>query len=206
MMMSSAITWTLVHHFKVVKLHHRSRIDRSVLLRKIAPIGLCSVGSLYCGNEVYRHLSVSLIQMLKAFTPVLVVGLMFVLRVSRPSRELVCAVLLVCAGTALTCSGTVEATGNGLAFMFLSAVFESLKQVLSQILLSSSGMRFGVLEGLYYLAPAACLWFVLVLLPAVELRSLVEQRAWSVVLENPGLFLQVMFSDFDSTAVNPMIV
>ena len=80
--------------------------------------------------------------MLKAFTPCFVVALLYMLRVSRPTKELVCAVVLVCIGTALTCTGVVEASGVGLVFMFLSSLAEALKQVLSQLLLSSSGMKF----------------------------------------------------------------
>ena len=57
------------------------------------------------GNHAYLHINVSLIQMLKAFTPVMVMLLLFITKQEMISLPLIGSICLLCIGTALTCNG-----------------------------------------------------------------------------------------------------
>jgi len=74
---------SLVAHFAVrvggFELPNQARMTRQTYLTTIVPVGICQAATLALGNAVYMFLTVSFIQMLKAFTPVmvLVVGILF---------------------------------------------------------------------------------------------------------------------------------
>jgi hypothetical protein len=74
---------SLVSHFAVrvggIQLPNQARMTRQTYLTTIVPVGICQAATLALGNAVYMFLTVSFIQMLKAFTPVmvLVVGILF---------------------------------------------------------------------------------------------------------------------------------
>jgi hypothetical protein len=51
------------------------------------PVGFFMAGTLWAGNLVYLYLSVSFIQMLKAFTPVITMCALFVTRLETPTYK-----------------------------------------------------------------------------------------------------------------------
>lgn len=51
------------------------------------PVGVCGALTLAFGNAVYLHLSVSFIQMLKAFTPVVVLAIGIVFGIEKPETK-----------------------------------------------------------------------------------------------------------------------
>jgi hypothetical protein len=60
-------------------------------LQNVVPVGVCQAATLALGNSVYMFLTVSFIQMLKAFTPVMVlaVGVLFQVEASEPRVRLI---------------------------------------------------------------------------------------------------------------------
>ncbi len=70
-----------------VELPNQARMTRDMYLKNVVPVGVCQAATLALGNAAYLHLTVSFIQMLKAFTPtmVLVVGVLFA--VEYPERK-----------------------------------------------------------------------------------------------------------------------
>lgn len=60
------------------------------------PVGACHAATLAFGNAVYLHLSVAFIQMLKAFTPVIVLVVVVAAGMERPTRQYVaCMCVLI---------------------------------------------------------------------------------------------------------------
>jgi hypothetical protein len=51
------------------------------------PVGFFMAGTLWLGNLVYLYLSVSFIQMLKAFTPVITMCALFITRLETPTYK-----------------------------------------------------------------------------------------------------------------------
>jgi drug/metabolite transporter (DMT)-like permease len=66
---------------------------------KLAPIVACTVLTMFWGNAAYMHLSMSFIQILKAFTPAVTLLIGAGVGVERLQGSLVAAVLLIAVGT-----------------------------------------------------------------------------------------------------------
>lgn len=66
---------------------------------KLAPIIACTAATMFWGNAAYMHLSVSFIQILKAFTPALTLIIGASVGVERLRLGLVVSVLLIALGT-----------------------------------------------------------------------------------------------------------
>jgi hypothetical protein len=62
-------------------------VTLSYWARGIMPVGFFMAGTLWLGNLVYLHLSVSFIQMLKAFTPVITMCALFLTRLETPTYK-----------------------------------------------------------------------------------------------------------------------
>merc|ERR550534_2978243 len=76
--------------------------------RVALPIGVAKAITLATGNAVYLHLGVGFIQMLKAFTPAIVLVVMCVFGVRRPTRSAIAFVFVIVAGTAMEVNGELR--------------------------------------------------------------------------------------------------
>ena len=125
---------------------------------KVLPVGAGQAMTLAFGNAVYLYLGVSMIQMLKSFTPVVVMLMLMVLGVEFPNRGMILSVIGVVGGTLVTTSSASGLSMIGLSIMFMAEASEGTRLALVQFLLTNC--KFGVVEGQYYLAPTAafCLW------------------------------------------------
>jgi len=185
---SSVISFILVKVWGVCELKYANVVDTKFYLTRIVPVGLGGVLTLNFGNRVYLHLSVSLIQMLKAFTPVMTLAMMYLAGLSRPSCAMVISILLLSGGTAVASAGGISFDFLGLFYMFLAEFFEALRLVMLQILLASQGLKFSVVEGLFWIAPASVLVMVTTLLPFFEFPTMIKDGAFNIMAENPGTF------------------
>ena len=70
--------------------------------------------------------------------------------------------------------------------MFLAELTEAVRLVMTQFLLQN--MKFGVVEGLYVLAPASAFWLFLAS-AGYEFRDMSNKGAFLVVAANPLTFL-----------------
>jgi drug/metabolite transporter (DMT)-like permease len=66
---------------------------------RLAPIVGCTAGTMFLGNAPYMHLSLSFIQILKAFTPALTLLVGAAAGIERITLSLVVSVLLIAGGT-----------------------------------------------------------------------------------------------------------
>ncbi|PWN52979.1 TPT-domain-containing protein [Violaceomyces palustris] len=119
--------------------------------RNILPIGALFSGSLVFSNMAYLTLSVSFIQMLKAFTPVAVLLISFAFGLKQLSGMLTLIVGTISFGVATASYGEIGFDMRGFVYQVLAIAFESSRLVMIQVLLQ--GLKMDPLVSLYYFAP-----------------------------------------------------
>ncbi|GAA5965011.1 hypothetical protein JCM8115_005681 [Rhodotorula mucilaginosa] len=144
---------------------HNVQMSWDRWLKNIVPIGCLFSGSLIWNNIAYLSLSVSFIQMLKAFTSVavLVMSVAFGLEQMQPRKFII--VIAISCGVALASYGEIAFDWSGFIAQALGIAFEASRLVCIQKLLT--GLKMGPLVSLYYFAPV-CAGFNLILLPFFE--------------------------------------
>eukprot|EP01134_Creolimax_fragrantissima_P002223 CFRG2223T1 len=155
-------------------------------LKIILPIGVMSAGTLATGNAVYLYLSVSFIQMLKAGTPAMTMAILFMFGMEQPRRDLLCSVGLIVIGCATSAYGEIAFSIFGFLLMMTSELFESLKLVLTQKLLSSTFS--GPIEGLYHTTPVTFICLIVMAVP-LEGASFVEQGGLTNFHDKPHIYV-----------------
>ncbi|KAK4242303.1 triose-phosphate transporter family-domain-containing protein [Achaetomium macrosporum] len=131
-------------------------------LRAIVPIGLLYSASLVCSNMVYLYLSVAFIQMLKAAAPVAVLLCSWAWGVEEPSLKRFLNILLIVAGVALASFGEIDFSLAGFLFQVGGIVFEAMRLVMIQVLLSGDTQKMDPLVSLYYYAPVCAVMNVII--------------------------------------------
>ncbi|KFA62194.1 hypothetical protein S40285_01694 [Stachybotrys chlorohalonatus IBT 40285] len=146
-------------------------------LRTIVPIGFCYSGSLVCSNVVYLYLSVAFIQMLKAASPVAVLFCSWIWRVADPSLNKFLNILVIVFGVGLASAGEVEFSMVGFLYQVAGTIFEAIRLVMIQVMLSSEGMKMDPLVSLYYYAPVCAVMNLIVAIPTEIPKFMIEDLA-----------------------------
>jgi len=120
-------------------------------LKSIVPIGALFSASLIFSNMAYLTLSVSFIQMLKAFTSVAVLGMSVLMGLETPTQRTLVIVLCISAGVALASFGEIAFDMGGFICQALGIAFEAARLVAIQKLLH--GLKMDPLVSLYWFAP-----------------------------------------------------
>lgn len=131
-------------------------------LRAIVPIGLLYSASLVCSNMVYLYLSVAFIQMLKAASPVAVLLTSWAWGVEDPSLKRFLNIMFIVAGVGLASFGEINFNLAGFLFQLGGTVFEAMRLVMIQVLLSGDTQKMDPLVSLYYYAPVCAVMNVIV--------------------------------------------
>lgn len=140
-------------------------MDRDTYIRRILPIGVLFSASLIFSNTAYLYLSVSYIQMLKAFTPVAILLISWAFRLQEPSKRLGVIVLMISVGVAMTSRGELHFSTMGFTIQAGAVLFEASRLVLIQILLHN--LKMDPLVSLHYYAPV-CAAINLFILPFTD--------------------------------------
>ncbi|KAJ7778288.1 TPT-domain-containing protein [Mycena metata] len=140
-------------------------MNKDMFLRSILPIGLLFSGSLIMSNSAYLYLSISYIQMLKAFNAVAVLLISWTFRIAEPNRKLALIVLMISSGVALTSTGELRFNLLGFLIQVAAVCFEASRLVMIEVLLH--GMKMDPLVSLHYFAPV-CALINLFFLPFTE--------------------------------------
>ncbi|GAA5823609.1 hypothetical protein JCM10212_000664 [Sporobolomyces blumeae] len=148
---------------KAKELEATGTMNREVFIRKIVPVGLLFSASLVLSNWVYLRLSVSFIQMIKAFTPVSVLLISAAFRLKELNAKILCIVAMISLGVAIASYGEVDFELIGFLVQALAIAIESCRLVLVQILLQ--GMGLDPISSLYYFAPVCLAVNSVILLP-----------------------------------------
>lgn len=170
-----------------VKLNHAETVaNRKFWTRNVLPVGFMTSITLFCGNAVYLHLSVAFVQMLKAFTPVIVLAIAVLFKIERPPMKMVGTVLIICVGTCVASFGEVNFSLAGMMFMLCAELAEAGRLVLAQYLLQN--LKFGVVEGQYYFAPASALC-LLGVAAVHEMPTIYARGDYAVIGQHLHLFV-----------------
>lgn len=154
------------------ELEATGKMNREVFIRKIVPIGILFSLSLVLSNWVYLRLSVSFIQMIKAFTPVSVLLISFAMKLKEPSRKLFGIVVAISVGVFIASYGEADFDLIGFLVQALAIAIESCRLILIQILLQGMGMD--PLTSLYYFAPVCLVFNSMILLPVEGLQPFTD--------------------------------
>ena len=113
------------------------KVDFEVLRNQILPVALCYCVSLILSNKAYIYLSVSYIQMLKAFTPVATLIFSFFLGLEKTSCMELYIVLVISVGVAMASAGETFFSWVGFTCQALGILAESSRLVLVNLLLKN---------------------------------------------------------------------
>ncbi|KXZ47736.1 hypothetical protein GPECTOR_33g618 [Gonium pectorale] len=130
-----------------------------VWLRSLLPIAAATAASMYFGNLAYLYLSVSFIQILKAFTPAITLLLCVAARLERLTAPLLVSVTMVAggiAGAVAVESGAPSFSMLGFLAFMASSLTEAARVVGAELL--RDGSRYNTAETLTYVGlPTAAL-------------------------------------------------
>ncbi|SPO06866.1 related to triose phosphate/3-phosphoglycerate/phosphate translocator [Cephalotrichum gorgonifer] len=179
---------------------HKVKMTQSTYIRAVVPIGVLFSGSLVCSNLVYLYLNVAFIQMLKAAGPVAVLAVSYLWGVSTPTFENIVNVVGITAGVALASAGEIQFSWVGFLFQAGGIVFEALRLVMIQVLLSGEDMKMDPLVSLYYFAPVCAVMniFVALVYEASSFRvdAVFEAGVWTLFLNALVAFMLNVASVF----------
>jgi len=132
MLASSLFSFILCRVTKTVEA--KAVITPQFWLSRVMPVGFFMGATLWAGNLVYLYLSVSFIQMLKAFTPVITMIALFIAQLETPTTKVQCSTASIDSrtvgssqmsryhGRSTSCHGRTATGATGLLSLF-AAVF-----------------------------------------------------------------------------------
>lgn len=166
-----------------------NKVDGNVMAKQILPVTLFFATSLVLSNKSYIYLSVSYIQMLKAFTPVAVLIFSFFSGLEKTSMMELYIVLIICIGVALTSVGESFFSWMGFTFQSLAILAEASRLVMTNLLMKQ--LKLDPLSSLYYIAPL-CSVFIGIACCIFEVQDLPLDRMFTtdfaaIMLINGGV-------------------
>lgn len=140
-------------------------------VNRVIPIGALYAASLWLSNSAYLHLSVSFIQMTKALMPGLVYVCGVAFGMEKLTRTTSFNMFIIAIGVAIAAYGEINFIYIGVVEQLSALVFEALRLMLVQVLITRQGYAMNPIQSLYYVSPAcaACLAlpFIAVELPEI---------------------------------------
>eukprot|EP01023_Acetabularia_acetabulum_P002601 TRINITY_DN11087_c0_g1_i1.p1 TRINITY_DN11087_c0_g1~~TRINITY_DN11087_c0_g1_i1.p1 ORF type:complete len:241 (-),score=27.43 TRINITY_DN11087_c0_g1_i1:53-700(-) len=123
MIFSALFSMIICKGFKLVEA--KQQVTWQLFFFNLVPVGFFSASTLFFGNWVYLFLSVSFIQMLKAFCPIIVMLLAFAARLESPTHRLIGSVCTIVFGTFVSSLGEANLNFTGITIMFLAGDWSS---------------------------------------------------------------------------------
>jgi len=134
-----------------------TNLTAAQIVRLVVPTGVLFAAAICTGNEAFLYLTVAFIQMVKAWTPTVVLILSVIAGLERLSLRLVAIVLITSGGVALAIYGELKFALFGFVMVLVSIVLDALRLVLVELLYSSSEVRLSGLSGVLYMSPVCFL-------------------------------------------------
>jgi hypothetical protein len=182
-----AVVLTLVHT-GVIRLGAHADLSFVEWTRGMLPVGILECISLAAGSSAYLHISVSFVQMLKAFQPVVLNVFIVGLGLEKFSWQLFACIAVVTAGSVLAAIGEVNFTPTGVWLMLISELAESAKYVILHFYLRNE--RFTLWEGVYFTTPSSS--FSLGVLCVLFERDVVKRENMALFLANWKIFFALV--------------
>jgi|Transcript_2555 hypothetical protein len=167
----------------------RLHMPRKEYVNRVVPIGALYAASLWLSNSAYLHLSVSFIQMTKALMPGLVYACGVAFGMEKLTKVTTFNMLIIAVGVAIAAYGEIDFVMIGVIEQLSALVFEALRLMLVQVLITKQGYGMNPIQSLYYVSPAcaACLAlpFAFVELPEI-------MNDFGLVIDYPMLVLNAL--------------
>ncbi|GME39797.1 hypothetical protein GTA08_BOTSDO03034 [Neofusicoccum parvum] len=157
LLFAAAMTQFLAYCTKLLDSRYDVPMTRQMYLKAIMPIAVFYSLSLVSGNVAYLYLSVSFIQMLKATNALATLVASWALGVSPANLSALGKVSIIVIGVIIASFGEIKLDILGFFIQMAGIVFEAIRLVMVQKLLSSSEFQMDPLVSLYYFAPACAL-------------------------------------------------
>lgn len=154
MVFATAMTQGLAKFTTILDSRHKVPMTPSTYVRAIVPIGIMFSLSLICGNLAYLYLSVSFIQMLKATNAVVTLFATWAFGIAPANFKTLGNVAIIVVGVVIASFGEIKFDMLGFLIQCGGIIFEALRLVMVQRLLSSAEFKMDPLVSLYYYAPA----------------------------------------------------
>eukprot|EP01038_Epipyxis_sp_PR26KG_P011340 gene11340-15205_t len=148
---ATLVTQILSYSTKLLPGVEEKKINVVSYFTKIAPMALFFSMGLVFGNMSYKFISISYIQMIKAFSPVPLLLLNFMFGREKPSVIVLGLVVGVSAGVMLSSVGELNFSIIGFALMISAVLSDVIKLLLMDILLKDIALD--SMSMLYYSAP-----------------------------------------------------
>jgi hypothetical protein len=186
MVFCTAVSTVLVRGTGTTK---RLHMPRKEYVNRVVPIGALYAASLWLSNSAYLHLSVSFIQMTKALMPGLVYACGVAFGMEKLTKVTTFNMLIIAVGVAIAAYGEIDFVMIGVIEQLSALVFEALRLMLVQVLITKQGYGMNPIQSLYYVSPAcaACLAlpFAFVELPEI-------MNDFGLVIDYPMLVLNAL--------------
>ncbi|KAJ5757489.1 uncharacterized protein N7511_006183 [Penicillium nucicola] len=157
MVFATAMTQILARFTTILDSRHKVPMNPATYTRAIVPIGVMFSLSLICGNLAYLYLSVSFIQMLKATNAVATLLATWAFGIAPTSMKTLGNVSFIVVGVVIASLGEIKFDMFGFLIQVAGIIFEALRLVMVQRLLSSAEFKMDPLVSLYYYAPACAI-------------------------------------------------
>ncbi|CAM8924279.1 unnamed protein product [Rhodiola kirilowii] len=152
---SGMVAFLLVRVFKVVT---PVKMTFEIYATCVIPISAFFASSLWFGNTAYLYISVAFIQMLKALMPVATYTMAVVCGTDKSRCDIFSNMLLVSVGVVISSYGEIHFNVVGTLYQVTGIFAESLRLVLTQVLLQKKGLTLNPITSLYYIAPCSFLF------------------------------------------------
>ena len=119
----------------------------------VLPIGVCTALSLAFANIAYFYLTLSFIQMVKAFAPVVTFSILVLFGLDKFDMNVVLAIIVIVAGCFTASFGEMKnkSVQLGILCMLVCEVAEAFRSAGMQYLLAARS--FSLFDGMYYFSP-----------------------------------------------------
>ncbi|KAJ2968681.1 hypothetical protein NQ176_g9061 [Zarea fungicola] len=154
MTFAAGMTQLMARHTNLLDSRHKVPMTLDLYKKTILPIVILFSLSLIGGNLAYLHLSVSFIQMLKASNAVVTLLATWAFKIVPPNLKVLGNVSLIVFGVLVASFGEIKFHLLGFIFQACGIIFEALRLVMVQRLLSSPELKMDPMVSLYYYAPA----------------------------------------------------
>ncbi|OAA56770.1 hypothetical protein ISF_07286 [Cordyceps fumosorosea ARSEF 2679] len=171
MTFAAAMTQLMARYTTLLDSRHNVPMDLETYKRAILPIVILFSLSLIGGNLAYLYLSVSFIQMLKASNAVVTLLATWAFKIVPPNFNVLGNVSIIVFGVVIASLGEIKFHSLGFLFQVCGIIFEALRLVMVQRLLSSPEFKMDPMVSLYYYAPV-CAAINGALMAVVELPSM----------------------------------
>ncbi|KAI4867273.1 TPT-domain-containing protein [Hypoxylon rubiginosum] len=198
MTFTTLATQVLARTTSILDGRHKIKMTPRLYLRAVIPIGVLYSGSMVTSTLVYLYLSVPFIQMLKAAAPVVTLLVGWLWDVEHPTWSKFFYIMIIVLGVVMASAGEIHFSWPGFVYQVAGILFESVRIIMIQSLVSSEGLNMDPLVSLYYYAPVGAVTnFVLSLASgwsSFEWTHAVEVGFWMLLLNAVVAFLLNVFS------------